>query len=71
MNMRRKLFAVLAAGMMLLTVGGTASAHPSDKANCTAGEAVEFRDISFFARLPHPGERSFVGFESSENCGSR
>ncbi len=68
MNTRRKLFAVLAAGMMMLTAVGTASAHPSDKANCTAFEAVEFRDISFFARLPHPGERSFVGFASSTNC---
>ena len=69
--MKRKFVAVLAAGMMLLSVGGSVSAAPNSRANCTAFEATEFRDIAFFATLPHPGERSFVGFASSSNCGNR
>lgn len=39
MSMKRNLFALLAAGMMLLAVGGVASAAPNQNANCVAHAA--------------------------------
>ncbi len=71
--MKRKLFAVLAAGMMMMSVAGPASAAPNERANCTAGEAQEEDNtpgISEFARQ-REGGRSLVGDASSSNCGDR
>lgn len=61
---------LLGGGLILGSVVG-ASAAPAPQANCTAVEATTNHDISFFARLPHDGGRSFVGNASSSNCGSR
>jgi len=62
------LIGTLATGALAMPV--VASATPNQHANCTADEATAFRDINFFATLPHAGERSFVGFASSSNCGN-
>ena len=71
--MKQTLLAAIAAGAMLLSVAGVASAAPPTlppPANCTAGLATQERDVAFFASMPHPGERSIVGSVSS-SCGKR
>jgi hypothetical protein len=36
--------------------------------NCTANEALFYRDINTFATQPHPSGMNYVGYESSTNC---
>lgn len=72
MNIKRGLFAVLAAGTMMLSVAGAAGAAPppNSNANCVGFAAADGVPISEAAQIPNPtgGPGNLVSFAASSDC---
>jgi len=79
--MKGKLVAVAAAGMVALSMAGGLGANPSqhakppsDRANCTADEAIfggePGKPVANAAQDSHPHDPSSIGETARSNCGS-
>ena len=80
--MKRKLVAVVAAGLVALSAAGGISAKPSEHANisesaanCTAREAIlggePGKPVANAAQNPHPNGPSAIGETARSDCGRR
>lgn len=70
MNLERKIVALLASAIMMLTITGSAAAYPAVEANCTGERAQFFKDISYWARHYDPVTAHHVSVAARSDCTS-